>query len=287
MTDCLKIISALESVFDCHVCFHDYEGRIQKAIGAVPLFHRNPCCHPIRNDSRCFQYCCGMEAQDCRREMTVQRTSFIKRCHAGFFEVAVPIFFDTVITGIMFVGPFLFPEKTVDNVLIQPRREESIELVRRMRGEPPVIDSAVLEQMRIFAELAAERITREIGGKSSFSEDEPQKVRINRWLDRNFRKKLRLGDLASHLGVSEIRVCQLMREHFDCTFSDALLKRRVDQACYLLRSSGMKNSAVAADCGFNDQEYFYRVFKRIMGQSPGAYRKQTRSGRVSASTLLA
>ncbi len=286
MVECQKIIAALESVFQCHVCFHDYEGRIQKAIGTIPLYHRNPYCHIIRNDSRCFQYCCGMEAQDSRQEMTVCRTSFYKRCHAGFFEIAVPVFCDTILTGIMFVGPFSFQEGVDDNILVQAQRMKSIDLVRE-RQTPPVIAGDTITQLRIFAELTAEQITSVICGGASLIEEEPQKIRITRWLDRNFRKKMRLADLACHLGVGEIRVCQLMREHFNCTFSEALVNRRINHACYLLRSSGMKNAAIATDCGFQDQEYFYRVFKRITGQSPGVYRKQTRSDHVSASTLLA
>ena len=49
---------------------------------------------------------------------------------------------------------------------------------------------------------------------------------------------------------------------------------RIEQACRRLRARGLVSLAeLAAELGFADQSHFTRTFKRIVGMSPGAYRR--------------
>ena len=52
-----------------------------------------------------------------------------------------------------------------------------------------------------------------------------------------------------------------------------LLKRRADQTKSLLRDRTLPLSDVALSCGFADQSHFTRVFARLAGISPGAWRR--------------
>jgi AraC family transcriptional regulator len=60
-----------------------------------------------------------------------------------------------------------------------------------------------------------------------------------------------------------------------------LLSFRVDLAKNLLRKQEKTLSDVALVCGFADQSHFTRVFTRMTGISPGAWRRGLGQGEVS------
>ena len=77
------------------------------------------------------------------------------------------------------------------------------------------------------------------------------------------------------------RECGLSISHFSRAFKDTmgtpphqwLLRRRVENAMRLLRSQQLSLPQVALACGFSDQSHFTRVFTRLSGTSPGAWRR--------------
>lgn len=77
------------------------------------------------------------------------------------------------------------------------------------------------------------------------------------------------------------RQCGLSVSHFSRAFKETtgvapyrwLVLRRVDVAKSLLRARRHSLSDIALECGFADQSHFTRVFTRIAGISPGAWRR--------------
>ena len=93
--------------------------------------------------------------------------------------------------------------------------------------------------------------------------------------------------LASHsaenvLLVDVARACGLSRGHFTKSFRVAtgltpyqwLQRYRVDKAKDILLNSTTSIADVAAECGFADQPHLTRVFSRLTGDSPGAWRRR-------------
>jgi AraC-like DNA-binding protein len=56
------------------------------------------------------------------------------------------------------------------------------------------------------------------------------------------------------------------------TFSDLLNKFRIEHACALMTETALNVSQVSMECGFNDQSYFSKVFRRYTGITPKTYR---------------
>ena len=56
------------------------------------------------------------------------------------------------------------------------------------------------------------------------------------------------------------------------TLNQQILRRRVQQAMALLRTSDLPLPDVAARSGFSSANHLTRVFKSSMGRSPGSYR---------------
>jgi hypothetical protein len=53
-----------------------------------------------------------------------------------------------------------------------------------------------------------------------------------------------------------------------------LMMRRVARARQLLLTSDLGLSQIASDCGLADQAHFSRLFRRFLGCSPGAWRRE-------------
>jgi AraC family transcriptional regulator len=93
--------------------------------------------------------------------------------------------------------------------------------------------------------------------------------------------------LASHcaddiLLVDAARACGLSRGHFASAFRVAtgltphqwLQRHRIDKAKSLLLNSTNPVADIAAACGFADQSHLTRVFARLVGSTPAAWRRR-------------
>lgn len=101
-------------------------------------------------------------------------------------------------------------------------------------------------------------------------------------------KELIANHLDGDLSVERIaRECSLTRSHFSRAFKQAtgvaphtwLLQMRVDRARELLRTlPPLSMVQIAQACGFADQPHLTRVFTRLMGETPSAWRARHRRG---------
>jgi len=55
-----------------------------------------------------------------------------------------------------------------------------------------------------------------------------------------------------------------------------LVQRRLERAQDLLLWSTLSLAQIALDCGFSEQSHFTRTFTRLVGTSPGEWRRQRR-----------
>jgi len=95
-------------------------------------------------------------------------------------------------------------------------------------------------------------------------------------------KEILANNLDGRVPLKEVaRECGLSVSHFSRSFRRSvgaaphnwLLTRRVDAAKEKLRDGRLSLLDVALDCGFADQSHLTRVFTRMVGVSPGAWRR--------------
>jgi AraC-like DNA-binding protein len=92
-----------------------------------------------------------------------------------------------------------------------------------------------------------------------------------------------LDDVARDTSLDELaQLCGMSRSHFIRAFRQVtglpphrwLTTQRVKRAKSLLRGTKMPITEIALTCGFADQSHLTRVFSKVFGISPGAWRRQ-------------
>ncbi len=97
------------------------------------------------------------------------------------------------------------------------------------------------------------------------------------WLLGHLDEPLRIRDLARHSGCSPATLTRQFRTYTGHAPLAFIQRLRLERASALLATTGDPIAEVAAQCGFPDPAFFYRVFRRRFGAAPGAWRQRARS----------
>lgn len=83
---------------------------------------------------------------------------------------------------------------------------------------------------------------------------------------------LTVEQIAREVYLSPSRLSHIIKEELGMTLIDYLSKMRVEKAKRLLNQDEIPIAQIAQEVGFSDQSYFTKVFKKVEGCTPKAYR---------------
>lgn len=92
------------------------------------------------------------------------------------------------------------------------------------------------------------------------------------YIQENFHKQISRDSVASRFHISPNYLSKLFAAHGKLGFSEYLVHVRVERAKFMLKKYPFHVDEVATRCGFNETNYFCRVFKRHVGRTPTEYR---------------
>ncbi len=93
------------------------------------------------------------------------------------------------------------------------------------------------------------------------------------YLSEHYRTQVSLEDLASKVFLSKDYFGRLFKDVTGMTFVAYLTQYRISEACRLLATTNEKIVDIALECGYNDTKNFYKCFRRLVGMTPGDYRR--------------
>lgn len=104
--------------------------------------------------------------------------------------------------------------------------------------------------------------------------DEPPMIkRAREYINQRKSDNLTLGEVARSVNVSVFYFCKMFKKATGLHFTEYLSRARVERAKNLLLNPNLRVSEIAFEVGFQSLTHFNRVFRRIEGQAPTAYRK--------------
>jgi Transcriptional regulator containing an amidase domain and an AraC-type DNA-binding HTH domain len=93
------------------------------------------------------------------------------------------------------------------------------------------------------------------------------------FMEKNLNTTLTLQDLVSFNNLSKSQLTEIFKTKTGYSPIDYFIRLKIQKACSLLDLSDLSIYEIAAQLGYEDQYYFSRSFRKIMGMSPSSYRK--------------
>lgn len=95
------------------------------------------------------------------------------------------------------------------------------------------------------------------------------------YIEKNYTETLSVSDLAKLSNYSERQFIRLFKETFGCIPMKYITNLRMQKSRELLRKSNLSIAEVASRCGYNDSNYFSRMFKKYNAVTPSEYRSSS------------
>ncbi len=99
----------------------------------------------------------------------------------------------------------------------------------------------------------------------------------------HYMDKLTLEDMAHMVYLSPSYFSRVFKDEQGVTFREYLTSYRIEKSKTLLLNKSIRIADVSAMVGFEDQSYYTKVFKRLVGTSPNKYREA--NGRLKQGVL--
>jgi len=106
------------------------------------------------------------------------------------------------------------------------------------------------------------------------SQDKKEEIkRALDYIEVNYKKDLALEEVARKVDLSIYYFSHLFKEEVGDSFVTYLNKLRINKAKQLLQENELNIGQICYDVGYNDPNYFTRVFKEYEDMTPSQYRK--------------
>lgn len=96
---------------------------------------------------------------------------------------------------------------------------------------------------------------------------------VLRYIHENLQKNISLEVVARHINVSAGTLGRILRGNLGKSFVEILTEERIKKAILLIRSGKHSMKEICFMVGYNDPNYFSRVFKRVTGENPSSYKQ--------------
>ena len=97
---------------------------------------------------------------------------------------------------------------------------------------------------------------------------------IKEYVDAHYSGPLRLNELCEITGLTPQHLNRITHRLTGMSPMEYIIKKRIDTAKELLKTTEIPISEIAHDCGFENDNYFWKTFKEKESLTPGEYRKR-------------
>lgn len=101
----------------------------------------------------------------------------------------------------------------------------------------------------------------------------PSIQKVCDYVDTHLQEDISLEQMADYINVSSFYLSKLFKEEKGVTFINFISDKRLEKARQMLEETELSIKEITAEVGYNDQNYFSRIFKNKYGVSPKEYRK--------------
>ena len=147
--------------------------------------------------------------------------------------------------------------------------------------------TAPLHALASFAKIWAilsEHAPEDDGRPNRQSQDLQTVKNMVGFIQKNYRNKLSLSDIAFSGAVGQSKCCRLFARYFSQSPTEYLNRYRISKSLDLLRSTDLSVTEIALSAGFGSASYYAETFRQHLGKSPREFRNEFRNSLSPAGT---
>lgn len=283
----------LEAAYHLHLCVKDYVGFIPidrdlSAALAPYLGHNNPFCMFIKQDQGRYHHCLSM-MKKMANKCLLEGCAYKGVCYAGVGEYVVPILWDGKLLGAVTAGFLPVSPQEAESRVYRAMREaapaetDTALLLYRQNILPTAVpEQVILPTLNLIAEYLAlnyrmgrESVTGQqlVHSRKKDGEDETLAHAIG-FLHQEFQNRVTVSLLAEECHCSESYLNHMLKHRLGVSISTYLNKLRVERAKEYLLETQDSMLSIALRVGFQDPNYFARVFRQLIGIQPTEFRRR-------------
>lgn len=159
----------------------------------------------------------------------------------------------------------------LDNSIRSAMAELCSAIRSALDDERGTAEDSLRRAAEILQEIGDTQVTtrREVRGGLS-----PWQIRkVTSHVEAHLDRPIRNEDLATLVRLNPSHFGRAFRNSFGEPPHEYVIRRRVERAQGLMLSTAASLSEIALDCGLADQSHLTRLFRRIAGESPRAWRR--------------
>ena len=98
--------------------------------------------------------------------------------------------------------------------------------------------------------------------------------KIHEFILENYKEKINRDEIASYVYLNPAYLSRLFKKETGKTLTEYVTELRINEAKRLLSNTDNTITAIAEEIGYYNYSYFSKIFKDIIGLTPGEYRKR-------------
>ena len=117
---------------------------------------------------------------------------------------------------------------------------------------------------------------KEVSSFKNYIDDQTSCKKIKEYIEENISKKVNLKELAIKFSYSEAYLSRLFKKTYNETITTFIAKTKIKECARRLFETDKSISKISDEMGFNNTQYFTKLFKKYYGYTPAAFRKESR-----------
>lgn len=204
------------------------------------------------------------------------RETYMYPCHLGLYEAVTPIYDNQQLLGYVMVGQLL------DNSNNKDQKWREINLLYHQHQStfaPYRKEFDDLKQMSMEEIEAVTNIMKACASSIWLQhlidvERSPIIERIDNYIEQHYTKKIHTTALCDALYISKTTIYNYLKNEHNMSLTQYINAYRIKLSKEHLKEKKTPIAEVAMAVGFDDYNYYTRVFKKITGETPRQYRKR-------------
>ncbi len=229
-------------------------------------------CKIIRENDTLNNYC---KKDDLKhfQQCAKSKSSILYTCHAGLYEIIVPVFSKNEIIGYLMAGQIYGDNSYLSNFDMICKHFKNFNLdIQKLSAEYNYSEKTNLTKLnatKYFMEICAEHICK---ASTIYKEQNSLENKIDEYILQNLKEDLNIELLCQKFNYKKTNFYKVTNKIYGITITQHIRQLRISKAKDLLINTTLKINEVANHVGIFDYNYFTKVFKNEANCTPKEFR---------------